>query len=143
MLNLNAVQTMACPHCGQIINGESTACGFCRTPVDRQTAAVSAALQDRVNGACSSAAFLQTTAFAALGFALLNIIPFLGLIYLVVLLIGIVLLLRWQFGFGFLKSTDRDYLQAKRKKNISLLILCGSFFLFIAVMVVRMMLFGR
>lgn len=120
---MDAPRTFACPSCKEIINDSVRECRFCGAPVDPAIAASIAAVQDKVNQACSDASYLKTTALimtACLGLSFIPFIPFVGLLFFLVFCAVLFMLIRWQVMFGGLVSSDPDYRSARRSKNISL-----------------------
>ena len=126
-------QTFPCPNCKEIINDSMAQCRYCDAPVDPQAAAEAAALQSRVNQACSDASYLKTAAlvmWALLGVSL--VIPvfafqvFLG--FVATLVVVLVLIVRWHVKFNQLRTDDPDYPHAKRSKNLAFLLWLGALF---------------
>jgi Ca2+/Na+ antiporter len=126
-------QTFPCPNCKEIINDSMERCRYCAAPVDPQAAAEAAALQSRVNQACSDASYLKTAAlvmWALFGVSL--VIPifqfqvFLG--FVATLVVVLVLIVRWQMKFNQLQTDDPDYPRAKRSKNLAFLLWLGALF---------------
>lgn len=126
---LSTPRTFRCPNCNEMINDSMTQCRFCSTPVDPGIAAMIAEQQDQVNQACSDASFLRTAAVAMFVFLGASMIPFLPVVYwgfLITFIVVIVLLVRWQVRFGNLKTNDPDYQQARRSKNVALILLIAA-----------------
>jgi len=126
-------QTFPCPNCKEIINDSMAQCRYCDAPVDPRAAAEAAALQSRVNQACSDASYLKTAAlvmWALLGVSL--VIPvfsfqvFLG--FVATLVVVLVLIVRWHTKFNRLRTDDPDYPRAKRSKNLAFLLWLGALF---------------
>ncbi|MGA9996343.1 MAG: hypothetical protein WBP93_13075 [Pyrinomonadaceae bacterium] len=124
-------QTFPCPNCREIINDTMETCRYCSVPIDRQIALHAAATQSRVNEACSDASYIKTAAIAMWVFLGLSFIPLTGIFgyaFLVTLIVVIALLVRWQVKFGDILTADPDYVQAKRSKNMALILLLAALF---------------
>jgi hypothetical protein len=126
-------QTFPCPNCKEIINDSMERCRYCDAPVDPQAAAEAAALQSRVNQACSDASYLKTAAlvmWAFLGVSLIipafQFLVFLG--FVATLVVVLVLVVRWQLKFNQIRTDDPDYPRAKRSKNLAFLLWLGALF---------------
>jgi fatty acid desaturase len=118
-------RTFPCPNCKEIINDTMRACPYCSAPVDPNAASAAAELQDKVNQACSDASYLRTAALVMFGFLGLSLIPFMPLVFwgfLFTFIAVIVLIVRWQSNFGKLQTADPDYAQAKRSRNVALVL---------------------
>ena len=129
---LGQPQTFPCQNCKEIINDSMTSCRYCSAPVDPQAAASAAALQARVNQACSDASYLKTAALVMWAFLGLSFVPFVPLVswaFLVTFVAVVVLIVRWQLKFGRIKTEDPDYPRAKRSKNLAALLWLGALFL--------------
>jgi hypothetical protein len=119
------LRTFPCPNCLEIINETMRACPHCAAPVDPEAAGAAAELQDKVNQACSDASYLRTAAVVMFGFLGLSLIPFVPLVFwgfLITFVAVVVLLVRWQSRFGRLQSADPDYAQARRSRNVALVL---------------------
>jgi hypothetical protein len=128
---LSQPQTFPCPNCKEIINDSMARCRYCDAPVDPQAAASAAALQSRVNQACSDASYLKTAALVMWAFLGLSFIPFVPLVFwafLFTFFAVLVLIVRWQLKFGRLQTDDPDYPRARRSKNLAALLWLGAFF---------------
>jgi hypothetical protein len=82
--------------------------------------------QEKTNHACSDASYLKTAAIAMIVFLGLSCLPFVPLVdwaFLITFVIVVVLLIRWQIRFGQLLTNDPDYLIAKKRKNLALILL--------------------
>ncbi len=122
---LTQPQTFPCPNCNEIINDEMEKCRFCSAPIDKEAAVVAAELQSKVNQAYSDASYLKTAAVAMFIFLGLSFVPFLPLVFwgfVLTFLIVIVMLVRWQIKFSGLQTNDPDYRQARRSRNLALLL---------------------
>lgn len=135
MLNLNELRTFPCLNCRQIINEGMQQCRFCSAPIDFQTAAPAAEMQAKINQAYSDASFLKTAALTALVLAVLGFLPFVGLAFFITFIGVLVLLIRWQIKFGAIRTDDSEFKQARRWKNIALM-------LWIAALLLRFSLAG-
>jgi hypothetical protein len=123
-------QTLPCPSCNEIINETMEKCPHCSAQIDRQAAAAAAEAQGRVNQACSDASYLRTAAVGMWVFLGLSFIPFIPLVswgFLVTFVVVLVMFIRWQVKFGGLKTNDPDYVQAKRAKNLALVLWLAAF----------------
>jgi hypothetical protein len=120
------LQTFPCPNCKEIINGSMQTCPYCSAPIDSQAASVAAEKQSHVNRAFSDASFLRTASTAMFVLLPLSLVPFLSLImyagFIITFFIVIILIIRWQVKFGRLETSDLDYQQAKRLRNVALLL---------------------
>ena len=122
---LTQPQTFPCPNCNEIINDQMEKCRFCSVPIDKDAAVVAAELQSKVNQACSDASYLKTAAVAMFIFLGLSLVPFLPLVFwgfVLTFFIVLVMLVRWQIKFSGLQTNDPDYRQAKRSRNLALLL---------------------
>jgi len=121
-----SARTFPCPNCNEIINDSTTQCRFCSTPIDPGVAQLIADKQAKVNQACSDASFLRTTAIAMyvfLGLSFIPILPFVEWAFVILFVMVIVLLIRWQVKFSGLVTNDIDYQKARRSWLISLVLL--------------------
>ena len=128
---LSQPQTFPCPNCKEIINDSMARCRYCDAPVDPQAAASAAALQAKVNQACSDASYLRTAAlvmWAFLGLSFIPFVPLVGWAFLFTFVAVLVLIVRWQLKFGRLRTDDPDYPRARRSKNLAALLWVGAFF---------------
>ena len=119
-------RTFPCPNCNEMINDSMTQCRFCSVPVDPGIAAIVAEKQEKTNQACNDASFLRTAAMAMLvflGVSFIPLIPFAYWGFLITFVVVVVLLIRWQVKFGSLITSDKDYLKAKRSRNVALILL--------------------
>jgi hypothetical protein len=122
------LMTFRCLSCGEYINTGMTKCRFCSAHVDANAARAASFEQDKVNNACSEASYIKTVAVVLAISCGLSLVPipffnnvaffFFGSTYLAVP----VMVLRWQFKFGRLRSTDPDYARAKKVRNIALVL---------------------
>lgn len=118
-------QTFPCPNCNEVINDTMERCRYCSAPIDRQAAAAAAEVQGRVNQACSDASYLKTAALVMWAFQLLSLIPFVPLVewgFLITFFVVLFLLIRWHIKFSGIQTNDSDYRQARRSKNVALLL---------------------
>ena len=119
-------RTFPCPSCHEMINESVRQCGYCSVPIDPGVAQLIADKQQRANQACSDASYLRTAAIALYVFLGLSTIPLIPLVswgFLVLFVVVIVLLIRWQVKFGGLNVTDPDYQTARRSWTTSLIML--------------------
>jgi hypothetical protein len=125
-------QTFPCPNCKEIINDSMERCRYCNASVDPQAAATAAALQSRVNQACSDASYLKTAAlvmWAFLGLSFIPFVPLVGWAFFITFVVVLVMIIRWQLKFGGVRTEDPDYPRAKRSKNLALLLWLGALLL--------------
>jgi len=109
-----------------MINDSMTHCRFCSVPIDPAVAALVAERQEKTNQACNDASYLKVAAIGTFVFLGISFIPLVPLAYwgfLVTFVVVLVLLIRWQVKFGNFITSDPDYGQAKRARNISLILL--------------------
>ena len=121
-----SARTFPCPNCNEIINDSATQCRFCSVAIDPAVAQLVADKQAKVNQAVSDASFLRTTAIAMYVFLGLSFIPILPLVdwgFVIIFVVVIVLLIRWQIKFNGLVTSDADYKKARRSWVISLVLL--------------------
>jgi len=113
----SAVQVFPCPSCGETINTSVQQCPFCSAPIDRATAAQSAAETSRISQACSDASYLKIMLGILIPFGLSILTPFLGLIGIVgfvfIKYAVPVMTIRWWVKYGRLKTTDSDFRKAR------------------------------
>ena len=117
--------TFPCPNCNEIINDSMRECRFCHVPIDPQAARAAGELQARVNQACSDASYTATAAYVMFAFLVLDLIPFVPLVWLAYLLTFfavIFLVVRWQVKFGQLQTRDPDYKRALFSRNVALVL---------------------
>jgi hypothetical protein len=122
---LTQPQTFPCPNCKEMINDSMKACRYCSVPIDPETARTAAELQEKVNHACSDASFLKIAAGTMFVFIGLSIIPFIAITYwgfLFLFFALIIMLVRWQVRFGKLQTSDPDYNNARRARNMALIL---------------------
>jgi hypothetical protein len=110
--------------------------------VNREAALAAAELQSRVNRACSDASYLKTAGVALyvfLGLSLIPLVPLVGWGFLVIFVLLLALLVRWQILFGSLATKDTDYAQAKKQRNIAFVLwLCALPAFFVAGTIVNL-----
>lgn len=103
-----------------------TECRYCSVPIDPGVAQMVADRQEKVNQACSDASYLRTAAIAMYVFLGLSFVPILPLVdwgFVILFVVVIVLLIRWQVNFSGLVTSDADYKKARRSWVISLVLL--------------------
>ena len=119
-------RTFRCPNCNEMINDQMTQCRYCSVPVDPGVAELIADRQQKANQAVSDASFLRTATITLWVFVALSFIPFLpffvelGLV--IVGLVTIFLMIRWQVRFSGLLTSDPDYQAARKSWRISMLL---------------------
>jgi hypothetical protein len=117
--------TFPCPNCNEIINDSMRECRFCRALIDPQAARAAGELQARVNEACSDASYTASAAYLMLAFLVLDLIPFIPIVWLAYLLTFfavIFMVVRWQVKFGGLQTRDPDYKRALFSRNVALVL---------------------
>jgi 4-hydroxybenzoate polyprenyltransferase len=134
-----AVRVFECPSCKETINTSISRCPYCSTEIDPQAADAAAGLTSRVSQACNDASYIRIVAGCLVGFFLLTLVPFMGLVgiggYYVLLVLVPILTIRWLVRFASLRSDDSDYRRAKRNVGIALAI-WAAFVLFTSVRLV-------
>ena len=119
-------RTFPCPNCNEIISDGVTQCRFCSVAIDPAVAQLVAERQEKANQAVSDASYLRTAAIAMYVFLGLSFIPILPLAdwgFVIIFVVVIVLLIRWQIKFSGLLTSDADYKKARRSWVISLILL--------------------
>lgn len=120
----SAPRTFACPNCNEIVNEAMTACRFCSVPIDPGIAAIVAERQQLANQAYSDASSMRISASAMFVFLAAGVFLTVGYIaFLVTFLATTAMLLRWQFRFGNLLTSDPDYERAKKFRNVTAILL--------------------
>src|SRR5215216_1416717 len=125
MKPVSETHTFPCPNCNEIINDSMRECRFCRAPIDPRAARAAGELQALVNEACSEASYTATAAYLMLAFLLLDLIPFIPIVwvaYLLTFFAVIFLIVRWQIKFGQLRTHDPDYKRALFSRNVALVL---------------------
>lgn len=119
-------RTFRCPNCNEMINDSMKECRYCSVAVDPGVAQLIASRQEQANQACSDASYLRTAAIAMYVFLALSVIPYIPFVspaFLIVFVVVVILLIRWQIKFGGLIVSDQDYLAARRSWRVSLIAL--------------------
>lgn len=119
-------RTFRCPSCNEMINDSMKECRYCSWAVDPGVAQVIADKQQAANQAVSDASYLRTAAISMYVFLALSVIPFLPVVstgFLIVFVVVVVLLIRWQVRFGSLNITDPDFQAARRSWTTSLILM--------------------
>ncbi|HEY7545361.1 MAG TPA: hypothetical protein VID27_10785 [Blastocatellia bacterium] len=102
-------------------------CRFCSAPIDQNAAAAAASVLDRVNEACSQGSYIKIAARTIPVFFGLSFVPFiswacfLGLIFLLILVPGMIIHWWVKFG-GVLKVNDPDIEAARKSVMVALAI---------------------
>ena len=126
LLPVEGVGVFDCLGCGQTINTSVSECPYCSTKVDRDAAYAAAKLTTQVSQACNDASYVRILAGTIVGFFLLTIVPFLGIVgvvgYYVLLVLVPILAIRWWIRFASLRTQDHDFRRAKRNVVIALAI---------------------
>ncbi|HJT27069.1 MAG TPA: hypothetical protein VJ784_06650 [Pyrinomonadaceae bacterium] len=118
-------RTFRCPNCNEMINDSMTQCRYCNVAVDPAVAQLVAERQEKANQSYSDASFLRTAAVAMyvfMGLSFIPILPVVGWGFLVIFIVVLVLLIRWQVKFGSLITNDADYLKARRSWRFALVL---------------------
>lgn len=121
-------RTFRCANCNEMINDSMTQCRYCSVPLDQGIATLLADRQEKANQAYSDASYLRNAAVAMYVFLGISLIfgmaywAFVGAFFVVT-----ILLFRWQWKFSDLLTNDPDYVQARRSKNIALILLIVAF----------------
>lgn len=111
-------RTFPCPNCNEIINEDATQCRFCSVAIDPGVAALIASRQAQVNQAYSDASYLRRAAVAMYVFlAVSTIFGWSYWAFAATFWIGVVLLIRWQFKFSNLITSDPDYEKARSPRT--------------------------
>ena len=116
------LHTIRCPNCQETIDSESTDCRFCHAQIDPVNAAAEAAVQTKVNHACSEAAYLESAGVVMFAFLFLTWFHLLYLFFwgfLATFVLVPVLLVRWQIRFSRIDSDDSDLKKARRSRTIA------------------------
>jgi len=119
-------RTFRCPNCNEMINDQMTQCRFCSVPIDPGVAQLIAERQEKANQAVSDASFLRTATVALwvlLGLSFVPFIPFVELAFVVVGIVVIVLVIRWQVKFSNVLTNDPDYQTARKSWRLSLMLM--------------------
>ena len=119
-------RTFRCPNCNEMINDQMTECRYCAVPVDPGVAQLIADRQQKANQAVSDASFLRTATIGMWVFLGLSFVPFIPLVEVGFVIIGIVvvvLVIRWQVKFSSLLSNDPDYQSARKSWRTSLILM--------------------
>lgn len=122
-------RTFRCPNCNEMINDSMKQCRYCSVPVDPGVAQLIAGRQEKANQACSDASYLRTAAIAMYVFLVLSLIPYIPLVspaFMIVFVVVVVLLIRWQVKFGSLNISDPDYQAARRSWRVSLIMMIAA-----------------
>lgn len=121
-------RTFRCANCNEMINDSMTQCRYCSVPVDQGIATMLADRQEKANQAYSDASYLRNAAVAMYVFLAVGLI--FGMAYWAFVgafIVVTILLIRWQWKFSDLLTNDPDYGQARRSKNIALILLIVAF----------------
>ena len=119
-------RTFRCPNCNEMINDQMAECRYCSVPVDPGVAQLIADRQQKANQAVSDASFLRTASIAMwvlLGLSFIPFIPLVELGFVIVGIVVIVLAIRWQVKFNNLLTNDADYQAARKSWLTSVLIM--------------------
>ena len=118
-------RTFRCIKCNEVVNDSMDVCPFCGVTIDRQAASAAAEVQDKANQAYSDASYLRAASIAMFVFLGLSFIPLIPAVYwgfLGAFGAVFVMVVRWQMRFGKLQTSDPDYLLAKSRKNVALVL---------------------
>ncbi len=117
-------RTYRCPNCNEMVNESMSACRYCQVALDPAVGLMLAERQDKANEAYSDASYLRNAAVGM--FVFLAVSRVFGLAYfgfVATFVISVVLLVRWQVKFSNLLTNDSDYINAKRSRNFSVLMI--------------------
>ena len=121
-------RTFRCANCNEMINDSMTQCRYCSVPLDQGIATLLADRQEKANQAYSDASYLRNAAVTMYVFMGIGLI--FGMAYWAFVgafIVVTILLIRWQWKFSDLLTNDPDYEQARRSKNIALILLIVAF----------------
>lgn len=116
-------QIFPCANCGEMIYSDSSACRFCKAPVDRAAAEAAADNQKKVNDAVNSAKWIRNAAGAMWVFVGLGL--FLGIAALAATACIFLIpasLIYWQIRYAGMETADADYEKTKRDRLITVLL---------------------
>ena len=116
------IRRFPCVVCREIINDRAAECKYCGAPIDKGIAQAAAAVQDKVNQACSDASYLKIAAgsmWVLLGGSFLRLFSVFNVGFYITFVVVGFLLARWQLRFSNINTVDPDYTQARRAKNIA------------------------
>ena len=119
-------RTFRCPNCNEMINDQMTTCRYCSVRVDPGVAQLIAERQEKANQAVSDASFLRTATIAMwvfLGLTFIPFLPFIELAFVIVGIVVIVLVIRWQIKFNNVLTNDADYQAARKSWRTSLVLM--------------------
>jgi hypothetical protein len=122
------IMSFRCVSCGEYINTSMAQCRYCAAPIDAEVARKFSLEQDKVNKACSEASYIKSVAVVlavscGLSFLPIPIFNNMALLFFCATYLAVpTMVLRWQYKFGQLRSSDPDYSKAKRVRNVALLL---------------------
>ncbi|HEY0657072.1 MAG TPA: hypothetical protein VGD05_01285 [Pyrinomonadaceae bacterium] len=132
-----------CPNCQQFINNQTTTCKYCSVSLDAQTISAAVESQDYVNDAYNSASNLRILAGVLVTAFFVRLIPFIsifGNVLFLIIFFGLpLLLIFWQIRYGRIKTTDKEFKQAKKYWLTSLLIWLIFPGLFVIIITIAML----
>lgn len=109
-------RTFRCPNCNEMINEGMKECRYCSVAIDPGVAQLIADKQENANQACSDASYLRTAVIAMYVFMVLSLVPLIPLVspaFVILFVVVVILLIRWQVKFGGLQISDPDYETAR------------------------------
>jgi hypothetical protein len=135
---LSQTSYFPCPNCNEIVSSESTSCKYCKREIDAHAADAAIKLQERINHACNDASMVRNLAgFMWIMFAVQFLFAFMGRLLFFGLMVGVpVMLIKWQFNYGDIRTSDVDFRSAKRNRNLALLLWAPTPVLIVVVIVV-------
>jgi hypothetical protein len=111
-------EVFPCPNCKETINTSLSQCTYCGTAVEHSAALLSAAETSRISQACSDASYLKIMAWSVLVCFGIFFVPLIGFIAAAgfwFLRVAIpIMVVRWWYKFGGIKTDDPDFPGAKR-----------------------------
>jgi hypothetical protein len=121
-----STRTFPCPNCRRVTDDGLPRCRHCSASFSPEEVETAAALQGKVNQACSDAGYLKTASLALYLLLGLSLIPFVGgplfFGFFGALVVLLIMFVRWQIKFGRLRTHDPDYTRAKQTRNLALLL---------------------
>jgi len=119
------VRVFQCQSCKEYINTSMTECKFCGAAVDYNVAQVEGAVQSQTGNACSDASYLKIMSRVTVTVYLLSWLPiagWLGIAFLVLMIIIPIMGIRWWVKYASIKTTDPDYKAARKSVLVAMII---------------------
>jgi hypothetical protein len=112
------IRVFSCPNCRETINTSMQQCAFCSTPIDPAAAELAGEATSKISQACSDASYLKIMLGTLVPFAVAILIPFLSFVgvlgFTFIKYATVVMCARWWFKFRDIKTTDPDFLRARK-----------------------------